>query len=120
MLLLLALSSTVHTQVSNEIRIIKFDAACGTEDQINVLINQYGERPLLQMVSERDTSAGEIQSLTIIFANPKTRSYTIVERMTDNVFCVTGTGIGISPYTGSEIIPEDKQTEKRKHRDAVL
>lgn len=107
-LLFLAVSSYAQTLVQ-ESRIVKMDAICGTEKQITKVLDHFEEKPMLAMLSERD--GGRQQQMAVLFVNPKTRTYTLVEELPNDIYCVVSMGKGLMPYTEQ---PEEKKTPGKK------
>lgn len=109
---LLMASATVFAQQSNP-DVIKLSVPCATVDKVMELLKQYEERPLLQMIAERDKQ----ELVTIMFVNPKTSTYSIVEQVNDKVYCVTGSGKGVMPYMGGAEVEEPKQKPKSNRQN---
>lgn len=55
----------------------------------------YGELPMMTMMTTRE---GSEDSATVMFANPETRSWTLVEEIRDDVYCAVSMGQGLAPY----------------------
>lgn len=104
--IILLASSAVHAQESPtpETQTIKITVACSSQAKILDVIKKYGERPMLQMTSARENK----ELVTIMFVNPKTLSYTIVEKVNDDVYCVTGSGEGVMVYMRGDEISASK------------
>ena len=75
---------------------------CVTQEILFPTINSYGEQPMLSLNSKRITPVGQEQQNSqypsILFANPSTGTWTLVERHGENVFCVVGVGEGLKPH----------------------
>jgi len=100
--ILLLASSAVHAQQSPTPDAIKLTVPCATQAKVVEVLKEYDERPMLQMVSTRDKE----ELVTIMFVNPKTLTYTIVEQVNDKVYCVTGSGKNVMVYMGgAEVNP---------------
>lgn len=100
--ILLLASSAVHAQRSPTPESIKLTVPCATQAKVVEVLKEYDERPMLQMVSTRDKE----ELTTIMFVNPKTLTYSIVEQVNENLYCVTGSGKGLMPYLGgAEVNP---------------
>ena len=87
--------------------VIKQDILCGSEKQMSKMLSEFEEKPMLMMTSERfDTKEA---NMMVLFVNPKTRTYTLVEERNTTLYCVIATGNGIQPYTDqSEEKPKGK------------
>jgi hypothetical protein len=106
--LLAALLMLPAMAVSQETK--RVDLPCASLDKIVEVTEKYDELPLLRSSSVRD---GAVQVL-VIYANMKTGSYTIVERVSDNWFCVLS--VGADFQTVPVDIIEEIITERIKKR----
>ena len=77
---------------------VEFEGYCMTESQLNNLLQKYNEKPMFKMSSTRILSENMVKnSPTTLYANPKEGSWTLVEKSTDELYCVVATGMGITP-----------------------
>jgi hypothetical protein len=77
---------------------VEFSSYCMGEKKLNMLMQKYNESPMMTMTSTRILNEKMIRnSPTILFANPKEGSWTLVEKATDELYCVVATGVGITP-----------------------
>lgn len=95
--LLLLAASLSHAQETRKSTTIRFDAPCGDSAQLGAILNEYQELPMIEMASERNNGT-KIQHTAILFVNPKTQTYTLVEQISEDLFCVISTGKGLTPY----------------------
>jgi hypothetical protein len=98
-LLLLLVSTSIFAQTS--VKIIKFEAVCGTLEQVIAVLKKFEELPMLQMTMNRATGGDKeknVENATIMFVNSKTQSFTIVEQVSDSVLCVIGSGTNTMPF----------------------
>lgn len=82
--------------------LIKFptELTCGGEDQFNAVLDKYEELPFATMSSTREIpGVGFKINPVVIFVNPKTKTYTMIERLSEEVYCIVSVGDGITPYT---------------------
>ena len=75
-------------------------AICGTQDQINAILEKSGEQT--QLIAAAWRSAGQITFPGIVIPavlliNPTTTSWTLVENLAPNVFCITALGPALRP-----------------------
>ena len=87
---------------TERLQVVKIDAYCMSEDTMSEITEKYQERPLLAMKSAREVSGKSLEFITILFANSKTSSWTLVEQVTENVYCVVATGDKLMPYSKVE------------------
>ena len=77
---------------------VDFEGYCMTEPQLKNLLQKYNEKPMFKMSSTRILSENMVKkSPTTLYANPKEGSWTLVEKSTDELYCVVATGMGITP-----------------------
>jgi hypothetical protein len=91
----------------NSVQTLKFDAHCVNGQTLNQYLQNYGEQPVFRVTSNRDTRSGEVVGIASVFyLNRETMSWTIVERIDEDRFCVIGTGDGF------EFINNNRQNRK--------
>jgi hypothetical protein len=92
--LLCAQSAWAQSQVVN------IPTACTTVDALAELLVEYDETPALTMTSVRASKEqnNPTTNPTLMFINYETKSWTLIERMADNVFCIIGAGGSAAPY----------------------
>lgn len=77
----------------------RYDAVCINIDSLAELVDEFGEDPSLVMTSIRETQrGGQVEIPTVLFVNYETKTWTMVERVTKDRFCVIATGENIKPY----------------------
>ncbi len=101
-LFLTSLTLTVgFANISMASDITKFptEMVCATEKALESVLDQFGEIPFATMTSMREVPVlGITANPIVIFVNPKTKSYTIVERIGKELYCVVALGENIEPY----------------------
>jgi hypothetical protein len=75
-----------------------FESVCVNADSIAEVVAQFEETPSLTMKSMRETTRGSVENRAVLFINYKTKSWTLVERISSDRFCVIALGEDISPY----------------------
>jgi hypothetical protein len=91
----------------NNIETLKFDAHCVNAQVLNQFLKNYGEQPVFRATSNRDTRSGEVVGIVSVFyLNRQTMTWTIVERIDHDKFCIIGTGDTF------EFISNDRQNRK--------
>ena len=92
--LLCAQSAWAQSQVVN------IPTACTTTEALAELLVEYDETPALTMTSVRASKEQNKPTTnpTLMFINYETKSWTLIERMSDNVFCIIGAGGSATPY----------------------
>jgi hypothetical protein len=90
---------SANISIASEITKLPTELICGNENGISDVLEKYGEKPFATMSTVREIpGVGLTDNPMVIFVNPETRSYTIVERITKNTYCIVAVGDGISPY----------------------
>jgi hypothetical protein len=79
---------------TNNVR--KFDAYCVTADVLGQFLMEHGEEPVFRGISNRDTNNGTAENPVVFYFNKQTMSWSMVERIGQNTFCVIGTGTDIN------------------------
>lgn len=96
----LALTAGVFVQpsIASEIINLPTELVCADKDRITETIKEYGEEPVMKSLSIRETNSGLKTNVSILFVNPQTKTWTMVERFRDDLFCVTSLGTDASPF----------------------
>lgn len=77
---------------------MRLAAPCQPKERLMKFLNEHGEKPLFQMLSQRG-SIGNVQVNSIImFQNAETLSYTIVEEIDNSKYCIISSGVEATPY----------------------
>lgn len=73
---------------------------CLKKNELIKTLNGFSEKPIITGFSSRLDAKGELELLEfIIFANPDTKSYTVVEIHGKDKFCVLSAGIDFKPVS---------------------
>lgn len=91
---------TIHPLLANEVT--QFTTlTCISEKDLEQTITEFGELSFAGGVSMREIpGAGLVQNDLVIFVNPKTRSWTVVEQFTKDMYCVVAGGEGFRSLGG--------------------
>jgi hypothetical protein len=93
------LSTTVHSQNN----VINFPAECSNARALAKLVNEFDEKVSLTMTSVRTDSDKEPgKHPLIMFINFKTKTWTMAERVDEDLFCIIATGVDVNPYVKKE------------------
>lgn len=86
-----------------EFDLIQTKIICTEDKVIYSSLDEYGEKPMVHMVSHRKINDGTEESInsypTILFVNPNTGTWTLVEKHTENILCVVTIGQQLKPYS---------------------
>ena len=95
----LLFSNLVYGQAT----VINFSADCGNARSLARLVAQFDETVSLTMTSIRDSDGGEpAKNALVLFINYKTKTWTMAERISPDLFCIIATGNDVNPYVKKE------------------
>ena len=77
-----------------------FDAICTTQQIFGETIIKYGETPIMRGLSVRNIDGATVFMNTVLFMNIETGSWTLAEKITDDVLCVIAMGQNWQAYPG--------------------
>jgi hypothetical protein len=101
-LLVILFTGKSYSQNKSDSFLVQLKAVCMTEKDLERILDvEFEEIPMLTMTSRREIEGLWISIPTVMFANPKTQSWTMVEQWGKNQYCITGVGINVSPYIES-------------------
>ena len=90
--------SLVQAQQAENVQRGKLTVICAEWPEIGKMLGNYGERPFLRAISNRFEESGNSTNRMIIFTNPASHSYSIVEQWADDLYCVISVGQYLEPY----------------------
>lgn len=89
----------VHPSIASEIQKFPTELMCVSETEMAEVLVKYGEIPFATMNSVREVPAlGMTANPLVIFVNPKTKTYTMIEQFAKDIYCVVAIGENINPY----------------------
>ena len=92
---------TIHPSIASEITQFPTHLMCVDQKGLTQTITEFEELSFAGGVSMRDVpGVGLVKNNLVIFVNPKTQSWTIVERFTKDMYCVIALGEGFRPLSG--------------------
>lgn len=96
----LALTAGLIAQpsIASELALYPTELVCSNENKIMSSLKEFGEEPFLRMLSTRQVSGDIVDNISILFVNSQTRSWTMVEKFSDDMFCVISLGTNAGPY----------------------
>ena len=77
---------------------VKFDAYCGNGEKVAKVLEHYGERSFIGFKSQRILNKETLAFEAILFANPKDSSWTWVEKIEEDTYCIIATGNRMVPH----------------------
>jgi len=98
-LLLFAISGLINPVIANsEITTVNFPIACSNMKALAAVLAEYKEQPAMTMNSVRDAGGAQMVNPLILFINYETKTWTLGERISQDVVCLIAVGDGITPY----------------------
>lgn len=95
---LLALSNIAIAQ-QTPLQRVKMDIYCGDGAAMKRIIDKFEEKAFINFISERLMVNGQIEQFEgRLFVNEKTHSFTLIEKIVDDLYCVIGSGNSIKPH----------------------
>lgn len=89
----------IHPSIASEKSLmVSFEAPCVDVVSLEKVLDKHGEDPALTMISTREIGSRYQAVPTVFFINPKTKSWTLVEKVADNLYCVIAVGQEVAPY----------------------
>jgi len=90
---------TTHPSIASEPVQIDSKITCASFAVINEALEKYGEIPFVSMTAYRMTKNNNVIEIpAMMFVNPKTKTYTVVEKFNERVYCVVSMGGKLAPY----------------------
>ena len=77
-----------------------FDAICTTQQIFGETILKYGETPIMRGLSVRNVDGVMVFMNTVLFMNLETGTWTLAEKISDDVLCVIAMGQNWQAYPG--------------------
>jgi hypothetical protein len=101
MLASLALTvGTIHPSIASEITQFPTHLMCVGQKDLAQTITEFEELSFAGGVAMRELpGVGMVKNNLVIFVNPKTQSWTIVERFTKDMYCIVALGEGFRPLS---------------------
>lgn len=85
--------------IASELIRLPSNLVCGPKDEFFPVIEKYKEKPFVVMNSIREIAGvGVVNNKIIIFVNPETKTFTMLEQFSQDLYCVVLVGEGFEPY----------------------
>jgi hypothetical protein len=86
--------------VYGQTQVVNIPTTCATAEALGELLVAFDETPALTMTSIRESKEKNKPTInrSLMFINYETKSWTLIEHMADNVFCIIGSGGSATPY----------------------
>lgn len=84
--------------IASETRTVNSQLVCAEWGTIDATLTEHGEIPFARMSADRHIGrSGVIQNIVVIFVNPKTKTFTVVEQFKEDLYCVLSIGSEFGP-----------------------
>ncbi len=81
----------------DKMQIRTFESPCMDINSLDKVLTEYNELPVLRADSVRKGEDDYIKHVTVLYMNIETSSWTLAEKMNDNLYCIISVGTGIAP-----------------------
>jgi len=90
--LLLLFSSLVWSSVDKlDVKYMNVEIPCLDEKGLIVFLNEFEEKPFIEFQNFRGKEMS-VKNQSILFINEKTKSWSMVEKISSDMFCIVSTG----------------------------
>jgi hypothetical protein len=94
---LIALACLLFAPFSrSEIPPVLIEIECGTEKDVTAMLTLVGEVPFIKAVSTNTDGEKVVLMPTILFVNPKTRTWSLIQKHADDKFCLVASGTNVA------------------------
>lgn len=94
----LALTVGVSHAIASENQKLNIEVQCTNLMGITAVLEEFGEHPLLTGIAGRPNGDKIVGLATILFVNPETQTWTLVEQFDKDLYCATASGSDIKPF----------------------
>ena len=93
---LLIVSSFSAVSKENYIE-IDMPMICTSAEAVSEMLTEYEEVPALRGFTTRETINGFVDNFFTIYVNPKNRSWTMIEKYSEDMYCLVVAGHSMKP-----------------------
>ena len=86
-LILVAMAMPVMAQ-----ELVSLPVECGSRQALTAMLKKYDEQPVMVFSSNRVVRQEVAEVPAVLFVNPVTTTWSLVEQVDDDVYCVVGQG----------------------------
>lgn len=84
--------------VAKDVKITQFESRCADWELLKATLQRFQELPMMTMNSVRDIGGQPTDLEAVLFGNARTGTWTLVEQVGPDLFCITGMGDQIRPF----------------------
>lgn len=71
---------------------VNMPVECGSGDELRAMLKEYQESAILVMSSNRRQGRQAVEIPAVLFVNTETQTWSLVEQLDDDVYCVVAQG----------------------------
>lgn len=76
-------------------KVMRLNVGCASGQSMMAVLMEYDELPMLEMITGRGE---EIRNRSVLFVNSKTGTYSLLEQIEKDLWCVISTGNKLEAY----------------------
>lgn len=88
----------IPTLAIASVDVVHFESICVSQKVIEETLIEHGEKAFVTAVVHRLEGEKKVFHPVVIFMNPHTKTWTVVERVDKNTFCIIAVGSKIEPF----------------------
>ena len=81
-----------------QVETVQFESICVPLEILEESMKKHGEKPFINSVGHRMFGDVKVFHATVLFINPETKTWTMVEKVGSNSYCIIGVGSNMKPY----------------------
>ncbi len=81
-----------------QVEYVHFETICISQKVLEETITKHGEKPFITAVGHRLVGDKKVFHPVLMFMNPDTKTWTVVERIEQDSFCVISVGSKMQPF----------------------
>jgi len=81
-----------------QVETIQFETVCVSLEILEESMKKYGEKPFITSTGHRTSGDEKLFHATVLFMNTETKTWTMVEKIASNSYCIIGIGSNMKPY----------------------
>ena len=81
-----------------QVESVHFETVCVSQKILEESITKHGEKPFITAVGHRMVGNRKVFHPVVMFMNPDTKTWTVVERIEPDSFCIVAVGSKIEPF----------------------
>lgn len=100
--------------ISAEIKTIPIPAYCVPLQNLEDVLSEYEELPIIRAKSVRESEDKTSENALVLFVNQQKKTWTLVEKVSENSYCIIAIGHDLEPVPNSIIDDIQKRRSRSK------